>query len=74
LDKRLSKLPVIADFMEEKDGVITEKAADMNALVEAFVVSEAQTKKRYETLQQQTPILQVKGLQTWFPSKTNIVW
>ncbi|HOY41187.1 MAG TPA: ABC transporter ATP-binding protein [Chitinophagales bacterium] len=72
LDKRLSKLPVIADFMEEKDGVITEKAADMNALVEAFVVSEAQTKKRYETLQQQTPILQLKGLQTWFPSKTNL--
>ena len=72
LDKRLSKLPGIADFMEEKDGVITEKAADMNALVEAFVVSEAQTKKRYETLQQQTPILQLKGLQTWFPSKTNL--
>jgi peptide/nickel transport system ATP-binding protein len=72
LDKRLSKLPVIADFMEEKDGIITEKAADMNALVEAFVVSEAQTKKRYETLQQQTPILQLKGLQTWFPSKTNL--
>ena len=63
LDKRLSKLPVIADFMEEKDGIITEKTADMNALVEAFVVSEAQTKKRYENLQQQSPILQVKNLQ-----------
>jgi peptide/nickel transport system ATP-binding protein len=72
LEKRLSKLPVIADFMEEKDGVITEKAADMNALVEAFVVSEAQTKKRYEELQQHTPILQLKGIQTWFPSKTNL--
>lgn len=72
LEKRLSKLPVIADFMEEKDGVITEKAADMNALVDAFVVSEAQTKKRYEELQQHTPILQLKGIQTWFPSKTNI--
>lgn len=72
LVKRLSKLPVIADFMEEKDGVITEKAADMNALVEAFVVSESQTKKRYEELQQQSPILQLKNLKTWFPSKTNI--
>ncbi len=72
LGKRLSKLPVIADFMEEKDGVITEKAADMNALVEAFVVSEATTQKRYENLQQQTPILQLKNIQTWFPSKTNI--
>ncbi len=72
LGKRLSKLPVIADFMEEKDGVITEKAADMNALVEAFVVSEDSTRKRYEDLQQHTPILQLKNIQTWFPSKTNI--
>lgn len=72
LEKRLSKLPVIADFMEEKDGVITEKAADMNALVEAFVVSKEQTQKRYAELQQLTPILQLKGIQTWFPSKTNL--
>jgi peptide/nickel transport system ATP-binding protein len=47
LGKRLSKLPVIADFMSEENGIITEKAADMNALVEAFVVSEEQTKKRF---------------------------
>lgn len=72
LGKRLSKLPVIADFMEEKDGNIIEKTADMNALVEAFVVSENQTKKRYEELQSHQPILQVKNLQTWFPNKTNI--
>jgi peptide/nickel transport system ATP-binding protein len=72
LGKRLSKLPVIADFMEEKDGEIIEKTADMNALVEAFVVSEAQTVKRFEALQQHPPILQLKNLQTWFPSKTNI--
>ena len=61
LGKRLSKLPVIADFMEEKDGNIIEKTADMNALVEAFVVSENQTKKRYEELQSHQPILQVKN-------------
>ncbi len=72
LGKRLSKLPVIADFMEENNGVITEKTADMNALVDAFVVSDAQTKRRFETLQQNTPILQLKNIQTWFPTKTNI--
>lgn len=72
LGKRLSKLPVIADFMEEKEGTIIEKTADMNALVDAFVVSEAQTVKRFQELQQHAPILQVKNLQTWFPSKTNI--
>ena len=58
--------------MEEKDGNIIEKTADMNALVEAFVVSENQTKKRYEELQSHQPILQVKNLHTWFPNKTNI--
>ena len=72
LEKRLSKLPVIADFMEEKDGIITEKTADMHALVEAFVVSEAQTQRRFEQLQQNTPILQLKNIQTWFPAKTNL--
>ena len=72
LEKRLSKLPVIADFMEETDGVITEKAADMNALVEAFVVSKDQTQKRFAVLQQHAPILQLKNIQTWFPNKTNL--
>ncbi|MCB0507331.1 MAG: ABC transporter ATP-binding protein [Bacteroidetes bacterium] len=72
LEKRLSKLPVIADFMDEKNGEITEKATDMQALVDAFVVSPEQTKKRFENLQQNSPILQLQNIKTWFPSKTNI--
>ncbi|MDB5229086.1 MAG: ATPase component of various ABC-type transport system with duplicated ATPase domain [Bacteroidota bacterium] len=72
LELRLRKLPVIADFMEEKDGVITEKVSDMKQLIDAFVVSEEQTKKRYAELQQLSPILQIRNLSTWFPSKTNI--
>ena len=72
LDKRLRKLPVIADFMEEKNGIISEKSSDMNALVDAFVVSKEQTKNRFNTLQQNSPILQLKNIQTWFPSKSNI--
>ncbi|TXH52901.1 MAG: ABC transporter ATP-binding protein [Bacteroidia bacterium] len=72
LEKRLSKLPVIADFMEEKDGAILEKAADMHALVDAFVVSQQQTEKRFNDLQQHAPILQLKNIQTWFPNKTNM--
>ncbi len=72
LDKRLSKLPVIADFMEEKNGGITEKTTDMEALVDAFVVSKEQTQRRFEELQQHSPILQLKNIQTWFPTKTNL--
>lgn len=73
LDLRLSKLPVIADFMEEKeDGTLVELAADMQAVIEARVVSEAVTKERMAALEAQKPVLEVKGLKTWFPSKTNI--
>ncbi|HMV03770.1 MAG TPA: ABC transporter ATP-binding protein [Chitinophagales bacterium] len=72
LGKRLSKLPVIADFMSDDNGVITEKAADMQALVDAFVVSEAQTKARWEDLQTRKKILEVKNIKTWFPTKTNL--
>jgi peptide/nickel transport system ATP-binding protein len=72
LGTRLRKLPVISDFMEEKDGIITEKVSDIKQLIDAFVVSEAQTKKRYEELHQNSPILQLRNLSTWFPSKTNI--
>jgi peptide/nickel transport system ATP-binding protein len=72
LGKRLSKLPVISDFMDDINGNITEKTADMHALIDAFVVSEQQTKSRFEDLQTRKKILQLDQLQTWFPSKTNI--
>ncbi|MCB9033332.1 MAG: ABC transporter ATP-binding protein [Chitinophagales bacterium] len=72
LGKRLRKLPVIADFMTvEPDGTLVEKAANMEELIDAFVVTEAQTKARLEELHQGKKILEVQNLQTWFPSKTN---
>ena len=71
LGKRLSKLPVIADFMDDNNGIITEKHADMNALINAFVVSEQQTKARFEELQTRKKILELHNIQTWFPSKTS---
>jgi peptide/nickel transport system ATP-binding protein len=73
LVKRLSKLPVIADFMEEKeDGSLLEKASDIIKLIDAFEVSPLQTQTRLENLHKNKPILQIQNLQTWFPSKTNI--
>lgn len=72
LGKRLSRLPVISDFMEEKNGVVTEKESDMQKIVDAYVVSDVQTEKRMENLMQTKPILELKNIQTWFPSKTNL--
>lgn len=73
LSKRLSKLPVISDFMEDKEGTVTEKASNINKLIDAFVVDEKQTKARYEELQARKKILQLHGIETWFPSKTNLL-
>ncbi len=74
LNKRLSKLPTIADFMKEDEhGAIIEKANDIAAVIESVVITEDQTRLRREALLVQTPVLRVENLQVWFPSKRNIM-
>jgi peptide/nickel transport system ATP-binding protein len=72
LGKRLSQLPVIADFMTEENGELIELESDMHALIDRFVVTPEQTVNRLKDLEAKKPVLEVKGLNTWFPSKTNI--
>jgi peptide/nickel transport system ATP-binding protein len=73
LDKRLRQLPVIADFMEEKsDGTLVEKASSVEQLVHEMEVSAEVSAQRLQKLMAQDPLLQLKGVKTWFPSKTNI--
>jgi len=72
LGKRLSKLPTVKDFMRvEADGSITELNTSVEEAISKVVVSEATTKKRMENLKEKTPILEVKGLKTWFPTNKN---
>lgn len=72
LGKRLSKLPTVKDFMRvEADGSITELNTSVEEAINKVVVSEATTKKRMENLKEKTPILEVKGLKTWFPTNKN---
>ena len=72
LGKRLKKLPVIADFMGvADDGKLVELESDMNKLIDRMVISEQETKDRHTELFKKEPVLQVKELNTWFPSKTN---
>jgi peptide/nickel transport system ATP-binding protein len=71
---RLRRLPVVSDFMEvvvEADGsrTITEKAFSVEKLITNYKISDATTAARLATLQQTDPILSVKNLCTWFPSK-----
>lgn len=72
LGKRLSKLPTVADFMsEDENGNITELATSVEDAINQFVVSDVTTQARFEKLQEKKPILEVKNLKTWFPTKTN---
>jgi peptide/nickel transport system ATP-binding protein len=73
LGKRLSKLPVIDDFMGvSDDGSLVEKAHSIQALIDDVTISETETKQRLDDLQHKTPMLEIRDLNTWFPSKRNI--
>ncbi len=72
LGRRLSRLPVISDFMEEVNGSVQEKQSDIGAAIESWTVNEEQTRQRLVQLQSEEPLLQLKGIKTWFPAKKNI--
>ncbi len=72
LGKRLSQLPTVADFMkEDAEGNIIELETSVESAISKVIVSDAQTKARFEKLSSKKPILEVKNLKTWFPTKTN---
>lgn len=71
LDKQLRKLPVIADFMEEKDGKIVEKNTDVQELLKELEIPESQKEISLREFKKKKPILQVKDLVTRFPGKKN---
>lgn len=74
MDVRLSTLPTIADFMEEKEkDVLTEKLLSVTEAVTARVITPADYRDRQAQLSQKTPLLIVENLNTWFPRrKTNL--
>lgn len=76
LDYRMSKLPVVADFMNVKnndDGSIeiTEKKASLTEIIDAAKVNPEATIARMKQLETQQPILTVNNLKTWFPTERN---
>ena len=66
LEKRLRRLPVIADFMYEQDGQLHERT---DIQVTQDTVSVTETENRLQSLLQQEPILQVRNIKTWFPAE-----
>jgi len=68
MDKRLKKLPVVSDFMEEDgEGNISNKNLSINELTNALIVTEDERKANHKLLYSTEPILKVENLKTYFP-------
>ncbi len=74
LGKRLSKLPTVVDFMEEKeDGTVIEKHTSVADAINAVVISDEVTLARREKVMAAKTILQLKNVKTWFPMNKNFM-
>ncbi len=76
LGDRLRRLPVVSDFMDvEKraDGSldIKEKAESVGKVLASVKIPAAEIAARLDNLMKNEPILQVRNLKTWYPSKRN---
>jgi len=72
LGKRLSKLPTVSDFMKVgDDGQLTEIEASVDEMLRKVEISPEQTKSRLVELKKKEPLLEVRNLKTYFPSKKN---
>lgn len=73
---RMKQLPVVDDFMtvhynENEERVIEAKEVSVEEVVNQFKITSAVTEKRLKELEEQTPILEIKGLKTHFPTAKN---
>jgi peptide/nickel transport system ATP-binding protein len=74
LDKRLSRLPVIRDFMEvDADGFIHEKEKAVKELVNSLEIPAAEIAGREQQLAANPLLLEVNDLHTWFPASRNFL-
>ena len=69
LQLRLKKLPTVVDFMKEENGQIIELPTTVKEAIDANIITREETDRRRETLLAHKPILEIKNLKTWFPSK-----
>jgi len=78
LDYRMHELPVVSDFMDVEIGadgerIITEKESSMEKVIEAAKVKPEELKARHDEMYAKKPLLTVRNLQTWFPSKKDFL-
>ncbi|MFT4594721.1 MAG: peptide/nickel transport system ATP-binding protein [Bacteroidia bacterium] len=72
LDVRLKRLPVVSDFMKLDDaGNIEEIEQSVSEATEKEIQTVEERTQAHKALYSQEPILQIKGLKTYFPLKKN---
>ena len=76
LEGRLRRLPIVSDFMEvEKNeagiSIIKEKANTIENVLASVKIPQAEINERAQNLMKNEPLLQVKNLKTYYPSKRN---
>lgn len=76
LDKMMERLPVVNDFMTFSTDAagnrsFSQKDRTMEDVLAAYDRPVAKIVERRQHLYSQTPLLQVKGLNTWFPASKN---
>ena len=69
LQLRLKKLPTVVDFMKEENGQIIELPTTVKEAIDANIITREETDRRRNELMAHKPILEIKNLKTWFPSK-----
>ncbi len=73
LDKRLSLLPTISDFMHEDEaGIMAEVDKTVDEVISDLIITPEETKKRHEDLYSQDPILSISNVKTYFPIKKGV--
>ena len=73
LNKRLKWLPTVTDFMTmDENGQFMERHTSIHQLTDGLSISAEERALEHKKLYAQTPILQVKNIQTYFPLKKNI--
>ncbi|NEU08223.1 ABC transporter ATP-binding protein [Flavihumibacter sp. R14] len=66
-ERRLYKLPVVADFLSEDEQGNIQAGQTLTQVLETLQIDEAKTAIRKNIIYSHKPILRVENLNTWFP-------
>lgn len=70
LDFRVKRLPVVSDFMHrDENGAIIEVPQNVVDALKSVIITGDERRAAHKELYQREKILELKNVQTWFPSK-----